>query len=182
MKRLAKRPFTFEKQKYLFTIDTDDLKLLLRCYLGSSEKAETVKLTKYSPLWKRILTIVAEEYSSKLHNNLIGSPDRLTADVRQDFDIPYPASTKFISFKDALQSDGIVRLDLKAKIEAFSDYLEYLQITFIRVEFENQHVFISTEEQVKFFDEMLQQSVKRKQEEIKEIQKVQDALFYFNRR
>jgi len=177
MRRLISKQFTIEQQRYLFTIDTDGLKLFLKCYQGSSEKSLSVKLNKISPVRIRILDIVASNYSSSLHKNLLENTEKITLEVRREYAIPYPDSENFISFKDALKANGMIQIDSKDIWGGLKDYLEYHQIKFVLFE-ENEHIiFIGSADQLKVYLRSIDDEIKRLSDNTNRLSDLKNDLY-----
>jgi hypothetical protein len=170
MRRLIFQQFTFEKQRYLLTLDTDDRKLILKCYKGSSEKSAPAKIPKkFTPFYNKLVAVITE-HSSILRDSLIHSPDTISIAARRAHNIQYPESTKFAAFKERIQTEGILRFESKDKPDDVAEYLEWHEVKFVQFEFEGQHIFVSSTERMQEF--RLQIGAR-----IKELQKLQEYLF-----
>lgn len=176
--RLVNRKFQFEKEKYLLIIDTDGLKLKVKCYNGSSEKGSTVKLARFSPLHNRIIDIIDEEYGSHLRNNFI-HPEKIDPYVRRYFGIEYPASKTLVALKDTLVAEGALNLDAADNTERLVDYLEALEIECMSFVYGDEVSFITTADRAEEFLNRNRELVKKKQEEIKELEDLSWNLLNF---
>ncbi|TYP77508.1 hypothetical protein [Paenibacillus methanolicus] len=127
-RRLIKQPFTHAKQRYLLTLDTDGMKLYLRCYQGLSENNPEVPLKEES-LWDKVFDLISNLEGSDLAVNALRTPDRILRRVRELCKIPYPPILEWDALIEQLQRSGSVTYE--GDLEGLITYLEYRQLPVI---------------------------------------------------
>ncbi|SCW83484.1 hypothetical protein SAMN04487970_106132 [Paenibacillus tianmuensis] len=176
MRRIMKKAFVFNKERYLFTLDTEFLKLHLNCYEGSSEKNEKVVLTDQG-LRDKIFSLIHEEKGSSLAYNALRDPDRIDNKVRLEVNIPYPEMPEWDSLINTLHEYGSVEYD--GDINSFINYLEYKNLKVVHFEHKNKYLYFLSGDRLNEFMNQVRDEVKMLN---KFIDNIQHQVDYINRK
>ncbi|MFL1672574.1 hypothetical protein [Paenibacillus dendritiformis] len=170
MRRIIAQAFQFNKVKYCYTLDTDGLKLFLKCYCGNSEKAKELNLVENSDVKYKIYELISKKEGSSLAHNAVYKADTIRADIREMYNIDYPAPALSL-LEDSLSKlkvEGILVLTMDYL--GFEDYLKYKKINYCKIEYKNQVYYFSSEEKIQEFIIELKGEIGRMNREVNRLE------------
>ncbi|MFB5759052.1 hypothetical protein [Paenibacillus medicaginis] len=175
---LVSKTFQLNNKKYTYHLETDLYNIHVSCFNHEQEEHRDVDLNNEIQVRAKIIDTLNKNYGSQLSRDIFGNRNGISAEVRREFNIPFPDSEMYYLHKveTALIQKGLFRLSEDRSV--VYDYLEFIDIKIVSVEFKGNIFLCSKKSAV---DELLNEvnrEIEKAQKIIKEMQVIEDKLLF----